>query len=76
MHVLPLWEGPVGGGPKGLRLADDRVKLAARSAETIVDLILVVISIEGFAKRRFSEVSFKIRTVGDRRMHKDALDKY
>ena len=44
MHVLPLWEGLVGGGPQGLRLADERVKLAARSAETIVDLILVIVS--------------------------------
>jgi len=34
----------VGGGPQGLRLADERVKLAARSAETIVDLILVIVS--------------------------------
>jgi hypothetical protein len=45
----------VGGGPQGLRLADERVKLAARSAETIVDLIIVIVSQLGdFENRRFS----------------------
>lgn len=40
MQVLPLLDGPVGGGPHGF--ADESVKLAAKSAETIVDLIIVV----------------------------------
>ena len=76
MHVFPLCEGPVGGGPQGLRLADERVKLAARSAETIVDLILVILSQLRLLKTQIFEGSFTTGTIGDRGMLKDALDEY
>jgi hypothetical protein len=45
VQVLPLLDGPVGGDPQGPQeFAAESVKLAARSAETIVNRILVVIS--------------------------------
>jgi hypothetical protein len=50
VQVLPLLDGPVGGDPQGPQeFAAESVKLAARSAETIVDRILVVVSqLSGF----------------------------
>jgi hypothetical protein len=45
VQVLPLLDGPVGGDPQGPQeFAAESVKLAARSAETIVDRILVDVS--------------------------------
>jgi hypothetical protein len=46
---LPLLDGPVGGGPHGF--ADESVKLAAKSAETMADLIIVVGSYLSRVKR-------------------------
>jgi hypothetical protein len=53
VQVLPLLDGPVGGDPQGPQeSAAESVKLAARSAETIVDRILVVVSqLSGFKAR-------------------------
>lgn len=48
MQVLPLLAGPVGGEPQGPQgpqeFADASVKLAARTTETIVDRIFVIVS--------------------------------
>ena len=45
VQVLPLLDGPVGGEGRGPQAsADEIVKLAAMRAETIADLILVVVS--------------------------------